>query len=159
MRAFMPDDYGLNQPGPDASKAEWVAYRQAWSERAVAADRQHRQKLHSELLAKVRYADCERALTAFTHVLDAVGIDAWTAAHAQFKLESWDDRGFPEGEGLSEAEGTAATAWRDAVEAGRVELCDKAPFVSEESFGLVDFLGRDPAETFEHGFPLSLMKA
>ena len=49
-------------------------------------------------------------------------------------------------------------AWREAVEAGRVELCDKAPFVSEEAFGLNDFLGRDSTETFEHVFPLSLMK-
>ncbi len=71
---------------------------------------------------------------------------------------SWDDCGFPEGEGPSEAEGKAATVWRDAVEAGRVELCNKAPFVSEEAFGLVDFLGRDPKEAFEHVFPLSLPK-
>ncbi|MBX9793570.1 MAG: hypothetical protein K2Y02_04645, partial [Burkholderiaceae bacterium] len=101
----MPDDCGLNQPGPEASPAAWTAYRQAYSERAMAADRQHRQRLHSELRAKVRYADCERVLMAFTQVLDAACVDAWTAAHAQFKLESWDDRGFPEGEGLSEAEG------------------------------------------------------
>ena len=154
----MADDFGLNQPGPEASPGAWTAYRQAWSERAMAADLQHRQTLHSELRAKVRYADCERALAAFTQVLAAAGIDAWTASHAQFKLEAWDDCGFPKGGGLSEAEGMAATAWRDAVEAGRVELCDKAPFVSEEAFGLVDFLGRDPTETFEHVFPLSLMK-
>ena len=154
----MPDDYGLIQPGPEASAAAWTAYRQAWSERAMAADRQHRQTLHSELRAKVRYADCERALTAFTQVLDAAGIDAWTAAHAQFKLESWDDCGFPESGGLSEDEGQAAAVWREAIEAGRVELCDKAPFVSEEAFGLVDFLGRDPTETFEHVFPLLLLK-
>jgi hypothetical protein len=154
----MPDDYGLNQPGPEASQGAWTAYRQAWSERAMAADRQHRQTLHSELRAKVRYADCERALAAFTQVLDAAGIDAWTAAHAQFKLESWDDCGFPEGEGPSGAEGKAAAVWREAIEAGRVELCDKAPFVSEEAFGLVDFLGRDTAETFEHVFQLSPMK-
>ena len=154
----MPDDYGLNQPGPDASKAAWTAYRQAYSERAMEAHRRHRQGLHSELRAKVRYADCERALMAFRQVLDAAGVDAWTAAHAQFKLESWDDCGFPEGEGPSEAEGQAAAAWREAVEAGRVELCEKAPFVSEEAFGLVDFLGRDPTETFEHVFPLLLLK-
>jgi hypothetical protein len=154
----MADDYGLIQPGPEASPGAWTAYRQAWSERAMAADRQHRQTLHSELRAKVRYADCERALAAFTQVLDAAGIDAWTAAHAQFKLEAWDDCGFPEDGGLSADEGRAAVVWREAVEAGRIELCDKAPFVSEEAFGLVDFLGRDTAETFEHVFPLSLMK-
>ena len=154
----MADDYGLIQPGPEASAAAWTAFRQAWSERAMAADRQHRQTLHSELRAKVRYADCERALAAFTQVLDAAGLDAWTAAHAQFKLEAWDDCGFPESGGLSEDEGQAAAVWREAIEAARVELCDKAPFVSEESFGLVDFLGRDPTETFEHVFPLSLMK-
>ena len=154
----MPDDDGLNQPGPDASPAAWTAYRQAYSERAMAADRQHRQTLHSELRTKVRYADCERALTAFTQVLDAAGLDAWTAAHAQFKLESWDDCGFPEDRGLSEDEGRAAVIWRDALEAGRVALCDKAPLVSEEAFALVDFLGRDPKETFEHVFPLLLLK-
>lgn len=155
----MPDNYGLNEPGPDASQAAWIAYRQAYSERAVAADRQYRQTLHSELRAKVRYADCERALAAFTQVIDAAGIDSWAAAHAQFKLEAWDDCGFPEDGGLSADEGRAAVVWREAVEAGRIELCDKAPFVSEEAFGLVDFLGRDTAETFEHVFPLSLMKA
>ena len=154
----MADDYGLIQPGLEASPGAWTAYRQAWSERAMAANRQYRQTRHSELRAKVRYADCERALAAFTQVLDAAGIDAWTAAHAQFKLEAWDDCGFPEDRGLSEDEGQAAAAWRDAIEAGRVELCDKAPFVSEEAFGLVDFLGRDPKETFEQVFPLSLLK-
>ena len=154
----MADDYGLIQPEPEASPAAWTAYRQAWSERAMAADRQHRQELHSELRAKVRYADCERALAAFTQVLDAAGIDAWTAAHAQFKLEFSDDYGFLEGEVLTKADGRAAAVSREAVEAGRVELCDKAPFVSEEAFGLVDFLGRDPKETFEHVFPLSLLK-
>ena len=154
----MSDDCGLNQPGPDASKAAWVAYRQAYSERAVAAQRQHLQALHSELRAKVRYADCERALTAFTQVLKAAGLDAWTAAHAQFKLESWDDSGFLEDGSLSADERQAAAVWREAIEAGRVELCDKAPLVSEETFGLVDFLVRDPTETFEHAFPLSLMK-
>ena len=106
----------------------------------------------------VRYADCEGALAVFTQVLDAAGIDPWTAAHGQFKLKCWDDCGFPEDGGLSEDERWAAAVWREAVEAGRVELCDKAPFVSEEAFGLVDFLGRDPKETFEHVFPLSLLK-
>ena len=91
-------------------------------------------------------------------MLDAAGIDGWAAAHAQFKLESWDDCGFPEDRRLSEDEGQAASVWREAIEAGRVELCDKAPFVSEEAFGLVDFLGRDPTETFEHVFPLLLLK-
>jgi hypothetical protein len=154
----MADDYGLIQPGPEAWPGAWTAYRQAWSERAMAADRRHRQTLHSELRAKVRYADCERALAAFTQVLDAAGIDAWTAAHAQFKLESWDDRGFPEDNGLSDDEGKAAAVWREGIEAGRVEVCDKAPFVSEEAFSLIDFLGREPSETFEHVFPLSPLK-
>ena len=153
----MPDDDGLNQPGPEASPEVWTAYRQAHSERAMATHRQHRQTLHSELRTKVRYADCARALMAFNQVLDAAGLDAWTAAHAQFQLESWDDRGFPEDGGLSEEEGQAAVVWREAIEAGRVELCDQAPFVSEEAFELVDFLGRDPKDTFEHVFPLSLL--
>ena len=122
----------------------------------MVAHGQHLQALHSGLRAKVRYADCERALAAFTQVFDAAGIDAWTAAHAQFKLESWDEFGVPEGEGLSEGEGQAAAVWGEAIEAGRFELCDKVPLVSEEAFGLVDFLGRDLEETFEHVFPLSL---
>ena len=91
-------------------------------------------------------------------MLDAAGIDAWTAAHAQFKLEFWDDCGFPEGEGLSADEGQAAAVWREAIEAGRVELCDKAPFAFEEAFGLVDFVGRNTGETVERVFPLSLLK-
>ena len=78
------------------------------------------------------------------------------AAHAQFKLGSWDDAGFPDDEGLTEDEGRAAVAWRKAIEAGRVELCDRASFVSEAAFGLVDFLGRDPDQTFKHVFPLAL---
>lgn len=154
----MLDNYGLTQPGPEAAPEAGSAYRQAWSERAMAARRQHLQTLHSELRAKIGYADCERALTAFTQVLDAGGIDAWTASHAQFKLECWDDGGFPEDGGLSEQEGKAATVWCDAVEAGRVELCDKAPFVSDEAFGLVDFLGRDSKQTFAPVFPLSILK-
>ena len=74
------------------------------------------------------------------------------------KLASWDDCGFPEGDGPSVDKGKAAAVWREAIEAGRVELCDKAPLVSDEAFGRVDFLGRDPKETFEHVFPLSLPK-
>jgi hypothetical protein len=155
----MPETSGLEQPAIDAPPEAWTAYRQAWSERAMAAHRQHGEALLSELRAKIQYADCERALAAFTRVLDAAGADPWTAARAQFKLESWDGRGFPQGEGLDQTEHNAATAWRDAVQAARVELCDKAPFVSAEAFGLVDFLGRDPAETFEQVFPLSLMKS
>ena len=65
----MLDDYGLNQPEPEASADMWTAYRQAYSGRAMAAHRLHRQALHSELRTKVRSADCERALAAFTQVL------------------------------------------------------------------------------------------
>ena len=155
----MLEDDGLQQPASDATTAVWTAYRQAWSERAMAADRQHRQTLHSELAEKICYADCERALAAFTQVLTAAGVDSQTAAQAQFKLEQLDDCGFPHREGIDEADHKAAKAWRDAVEAGRVELCDQAPFVSLEAFELVDFLGRDPTETFEHVFPLSLTKS
>ena len=121
--------------------------------------RQHLQTLHAELVAKVRYADCERALAAFSKVLRTAGVDPWAAAHAQFKLESWDDAGFPDDGGLTTDEGRAAQAWREALEAGRVELCDKSPFVSSAAFGLVDFLGRDAAETFEPSFPLLLQAA
>lgn len=152
----MDDSYGLTQPGPDASPSAWTAYRQAYSERAMQEHQEHLHKLNAELRAKVRYSDCERALAAFNQVLVAGGVDAWGAAHAQFTLESWDDAGFPDDEGLTEDEGRAAVAWREAIEAGRVELCDKAPFVSEAAFGLVDFLGRDPDQTFKHVFPLAL---
>ena len=152
----MTDEYGLTKPGPDASAAAWTSYRQAWSNGAMEERRQHLQKLHAELCATVRYADCERALVAFNKVLSTAGFDPWDAAHAQFKLESWDDAGFPDDGGLTPEEGRGAAAWRDAIEAGRVELCGKAPFVSEEAFGLVDFLGRDPKETFEPVFPLVL---
>ena len=155
-RKLMDDNYGLTQPGPDASPGAWTAYRQAYSERAMQEHQQHLQKLNAEVREKVRYSDCERALAAFNQVLVAAGVDAWDAAHARFKLESWDDAGFPDDEGLTEDEGRAAVAWREAIEAGRVELCDKAPFVSEAAFGLVDFLGRDPQETFNHVFPLAL---
>lgn len=89
-------------------------------------------------------------------MLTAAGVDAWDAAYAHFKLDLWDDCGFPDDMGLTEEEGSASDAWREAIEAGRVELCDKAPHVSDEAFGLVDFLGRDPKETFEPSFPLVL---
>ena len=78
----------------------------------MTAHRQHRQALHSELRAKVRNTDCERALAVITQVLDAAGIDPWTAAHGQFKLKCWDDCGFPEDGGLSEDERWAAAVWR-----------------------------------------------
>jgi len=155
----MLDKYGLSQPEPNASADAWTAYQLAYNDRAMEAQRQRLQRLHEELRAKVRYADCERALAAFTQVLEAARVDAWTGARAQFKLERWDDCGFPDGGGLTDEEDRAAAAWRNAVEAGRIELCDKAPFVTEEAFGLVDFLGRDPKETFEHMFPLALQVA
>ena len=152
----MTDEHELVQPGPDAPAEAWAAYRHAWSERAMEIRRQHLKKLNAELRAKVRYADCERALGAFNKVLSTAGVNPWDAADAQFKLELWDDTGFPEDGGLTAEEGRAAAAWREAFEAGRVELCDKAPFLSEKAFALVDFLGREPARTFEHVFPLTL---
>ena len=152
----MTDEYELIQPEPDAPAEAWIAYRHAWSERAMEIRLQHLKKLNAELRAKVGHADCERALGAFNEVLSNAGLDPWDAADAQFKLESWDDAGFPEGGGLTADEARAVAAWREAFEAGRVELCDKAPFVSEQAFRLVDFLGRDPAKTFEHVFPLAL---
>lgn len=152
----MQDDYGLTQPAPDASPSAWAAYRRAYSDRAMEENRRHLEVLHEELRAKVRYEDCERALAAFNKVLAVAGVNAWDAAHAQFKLESWDDLGFPDGQVPTDEELRVADAWRKAVEAGRVELCDKAPFVSEAAFGLVDFLGRDPDQTFKHVFPLAL---
>lgn len=112
----MDDNYGLTQPGPDASPGAWTAYRQAYSARAMQEHHQHLQKLMSELREKVRYSECERALAAFNQVLVAAGVDASDAAHAQFKLESWDDAGFPDDEGFTEDEGRAAVAWRDAFE-------------------------------------------
>lgn len=44
---------------------------------------------------------------------------------------------------LTADEGSAARAWDEAVDAARVELCGKAPFVTAEAFGLIDFLGVD----------------
>ena len=88
-------DYGLTQPGPDASPSAWAAYRQAYSDRAMQEHRRHLQTLHAELRAKVRYEDCERALAAFNKVLAVADVHTWDAANAQFKLESWDDMGFP----------------------------------------------------------------
>lgn len=108
--------------------------------------------LHEELRAKLQPADGERALAAFNRVLDAAGIDAWTAAEAQFNLEIWDIASFPDDAFI--APPGAAEAWREAVEAGRVELCDKAPFVTEAAFSSVDFLCRDWPDG--PGYPLRL---
>ena len=151
----MTDNYGLIQPGPDAPAHEWTAYRRDWSDRAMQEHHARLRKLQAELCAKVRHADGERALAAFNKVLAVARVEPWDAASAQFKLESWDDAGFAENGSLSAEEGRAAQAWREAIEAGRVELCDRPPFVSEEAFGLVGFLGRDPLETFEQVFPLT----
>lgn len=102
----------------------------------------HERQLLAELQAKITPADRARALGAFTRVLDDAGFNAWTASDAALQLEAWDIAGFPE-DGKPAAPPGAAAAWRDAVEAARVELCDKAPFVSAEAFGLVNFLGGD----------------
>ena len=63
------------------------------------------------------------------------------------------------GAGLTTDEGRAAQAWREAVDPGRDELWDKAPFVSSAAFGLVDFLRRDAADTFEPSFSFLLLAA
>ena len=102
----------------------------------------YERQLVAELRSKITQADRARALGAFTRVLDDAGFDAWAASDAQLKLEAWDIAGFPDGDDYDATPGAAA-AWRDAVESARVELCDKAPFVSAEAFGLVDFLGGD----------------
>lgn len=72
--------------------------------------RQHLNKLHAELRTTVRYADCERALAAFNKVLSTAGFDPWGAAHSEFKLESWDDTGFPEDGCLTPEVGRSAAA-------------------------------------------------
>lgn len=144
MNSASHDDLGLPMPPPGAPPAERMSYREAYSARAREIHRQHLQKLHNELQTKIRDSDRERALCAFHQVLDTAGVTAWNASSAQLKLEAWDIAGFPEDDFiLTPEEGRAAVAWGEAVEAGRVELCVKAPFVSEEAFGLVDFLGRE----------------
>lgn len=152
----MFEDEALIQPGPDATPQARAAYRQAYCDRAMATEQRRLHALHLALRAKVRPSDGQRAFEALSHVLAAAGFDAQSAAQAQFNLEYWDECDMPPGEHLSDEECRAATAWRDAVEAARVELCDKAPFVSPEAFELVDFLARDPKETFERAFPLPL---
>lgn len=102
----------------------------------------HERQLVAELRAKITQVDGNRALAAFNRVLDAAGVDAMVASGAQFRVEMSDDGGSIGGDEFEAPEG-AAEAWRNAIEAARVELCDKAPFVSSEAFGLVDFLGID----------------
>ncbi len=152
----MSEHYGLTVPRPDASDQEWKAYRQAWSERAMAAERAEWPARLQELQTKVSPEDGQRALAAFNAVLLAANVDGWTAAMAQFKLEGWDEAGFPEGEEPTAAEHHAAEAWRNAVGAGEDELCDKPPLVSRSAVGLVDFLGREKQESSVEWFPLKL---
>jgi hypothetical protein len=109
----------------------------------MAEQYERERQLVAELRAKITQADGNRALAAFRSVLAAVGADAETASLARLKLEAWDITGFDEEHQLTEQESLAAKAWDTAVEAARIELCDKAPFVSAEAFGLVDFLGVD----------------
>lgn len=144
----------LVKPGPNATDAERLAYQAAYNSVAMAEYKSQQMALRAELVEKVQAPDAARALAAFNSVLQAAGVDAWSAASGQFKLESWDDCGFPEGEGPSEAECKAGEVWCNAVEAGQVELCDKAPFVSGPAFGLVDFIDRPRVEYFEASFSL-----
>lgn len=141
-------------PGPGASEAELFAYRMAYSDRSVEVHRRDCLALNAELTAKVTIDDAARAMAGFSKVLDDAGFDAGTAASAQFKLEYLDDAGFPEDVVLSAEERQAAVAWRAAVEAARVELCDKAPFVSDRAFGLVDFLEGPSDDLFIGRFSL-----
>lgn len=103
----------------------------------------HERQLVAELRAKITQADGNRALAAFRKVLEDAGADADGASLARQKLEAWDITGLDETHQLTEAEVRAARAWDEAVDAARIELCGKAPFVSAEAFGLVDFLGAD----------------
>lgn len=103
----------------------------------------HERQLVAELRAKITQAHGNRALAAFRGVLNAAGVDADSAAQARLKLEAWDVTGFNDEHQLTEQESLAAKAWDSAVDAARIELCNKEPFVSVEAFGLVDFLGID----------------
>ncbi|CAD5366667.1 hypothetical protein RA210_U10440 [Rubrivivax sp. A210] len=148
------DPVEIVQPGPDATEAEWVAYRMAYSRVAMEARRRQQLVLHAELVEKVQPEHAARALAAFSIVLAAAGIDPWEASAAQFKLETWDDRGFPEELELTARESDAALAWRQAVEAARVEVCDQPPFVSAAAFDQVDLLDQPPVEHFVGTFSL-----
>jgi hypothetical protein len=106
----------------------------------MAEQYERERQLVAELRAKITQVDGTRALAAFNRVIEASGFDVFAASGAQFRLEAWDDAGFHDGDEHDPPEG-AAEAWRNAIEAARAELCDKAPFVSAEAFGLVDFLG------------------
>lgn len=154
----MHDEFGLQKPHVDAAPETVMAYRQAYHARSMEAQQRYRWRLYIELRAKIRYPDCERALAAFTRVLETVGIDPWTAAEAYARREAWEDGGLPVGASLTDQENLAAAAWCNAVEAGRVELCDKEPFVSADAFRLVDFLDRSSQRASGPTFPLILQR-
>ncbi len=71
--AEMSGNYGLTVPKPDASAQEWAAYRQTWSDRAMAAERAEWKALLSELRAKVSPEDgTVRALALLIQMLKGV---------------------------------------------------------------------------------------
>jgi hypothetical protein len=92
-----------------------------------------------ELHTKMSQADRDRAYWAFLEVIKDAGFDPDEAALSESKIQDWVESGFSEGE-VNEGEAVAATTWCMAVEAARAELCDKAPYLSEEAFCFVDFL-------------------
>lgn len=152
----MPDSRDLVEPEPGAPPQTWAAYQPAHNQRAMHDRHQQLEKLNAELRAKLRHAECERAMAAFNRVLAAAGIDPFEAASAQHKLEAWDDTGFPKDAELTEADYQAAKTWREAIEAGRAELCDKPPYVSEAAFALVGFLDEHGDESSKYVFALRL---
>ena len=61
--------------------------------------------------------------------------------------QHWDHADFPEDDPdapYSDADHAAATALSEAVEAGRTELCDHAPFLSDDEFGVLSFVELAP---------------
>lgn len=109
----------------------------------MAEQCERERQLVAELRAKITQADEERALAAFRKPLVGAGTDVEAASMARLKLEAWDTGGFDEADRPTADEGSAARAWDEAVDAARVELCGKSPFVTAEAFGLIDFLGVD----------------
>jgi hypothetical protein len=152
----MPDRFVGVPPGPDGSDEARAAYQQAYCEHAMQEHSRLQQRLYEELRAKIRYEDCERALSAFKAVFSEAQIEPWDGARANFAVEAWDLAGFPEDFDFSDVDGTARVVWDAAIEAGRVELCDKAPFVSVQAFALVDFLDAVADPHFKYRFPLSI---
>lgn len=146
----------MNPPGRRALRVEWLAYEISQGIKPSKEDCALYAPLRAEVVAKVGRAEAVRAMAAFNRVLYQKGYHAEEACTAQFDLDRWDDGGFEEGEALEELDQDAAAAWRDACEAARVELCDKAPHLSASAFEVIEFFDPVPRATMPWAFSLSL---